>query len=55
MAERGASQRNQKHAAYRDGYVSHSKETHLVITQSKLLGLGSIFAHISQGLLRLTV
>ena len=29
--------------------MSHSKETRLVITQSKLLELGSIFAHTSQG------
>jgi len=49
MAAQSASQRSQKHAAYRDGYLSYSKETRLVITQSKLLELGSIFAHTSQG------
>jgi hypothetical protein len=42
MAAQGASQCSQKHAAYRDGYFSHSKETSLIITQSKLLWLGSI-------------
>jgi len=55
IAGQGASQRSQKHTAYRDGYLSHSMETRSVITPSKLLGLGSIFAHTSQGLPRLTV
>jgi hypothetical protein len=32
IAAQGASQHSQKHAAYRDGFLSHSMETRLVIT-----------------------